>query len=124
MTSESSLKSANKTIFEIRIQEVFRFEKQDTLVFHLSLINSSDQEIYYRADSFSIQAGDHSYPQSISDAGGVMKPKTQTTVYVAITGTTHGGKNHLSTENQFSVSVSRQEVNEVLPQHIEITPSK
>lgn len=110
--------------FEIRIQEVFRFENQDTLVFHLNLINPTDQEIYYRADSFSIQAGDHSYPQSISDAGGIMKPKTQTTVYVAITGTPHGGKNHLSSKNQFTVRLALQDVNEALPQNIKINPSK
>ena len=110
--------------FEIRIQEVFRFEDKDTLVFHLNLINPTDQAIHYRADSFSIQAGDHSYPQSISDASGEMKPKTQTTVYVAITGTPYGGKNHLSPENQFSVRLALQELNEALPQPIEITPNK
>ena len=110
--------------FEIHIEEVFRFEPQDTLVFHLTLHNATDSDITYRPDSFTVQAGATHYPQSISDASGVMKAKTQTTVYLAITGTPSGGKNHLSPDNNFSIQLSLHDEKEALPQNIEINPSK
>ena len=109
--------------FEIHVQEVFRFEQQDTLVFHLKLQNTTAQDIHYRSDSFSVTAGDHSYPQSISDGSGVMKAKTQSTVYLAITGTPNGGRNNLAPDNQFAISVELGVADE-LPSEIEIHPSK
>lgn len=109
--------------FEIRIEEVFRFERQDTLVFRLILRNPTDTEINYRSDSFSVLAGDHSYPQSISDGSGLLKAKTQSTVYIAITGTPNGGRNNLAPDNEFSVSVETGSAAD-LPTQIEINPSK
>ncbi|MGE9268096.1 MAG: hypothetical protein ACQKBY_08360 [Verrucomicrobiales bacterium] len=91
--------------FEIHIEEVFRFERQDTLVFRLLLRNLTEDDIHYRSDRFSVRAGDHTYPQSISDGNGSLPAKTQSIVYLAITGTPYGGRNHLSPDNQFIISV-------------------
>lgn len=109
--------------FEIRLQEVFRFDQHDTLVFHLTLRNASEQEILYRADGFNVAVGDQIYPQSISDASGVMKPKTESTIYLAITGTPLGGRNNLSISNEFFITVPLHE-EDALPSEIEIHPSK
>ncbi|MEI2725670.1 MAG: hypothetical protein V9H26_19795 [Verrucomicrobiota bacterium] len=38
--------------YEIRIEEVFRFNPEDTLVFHVTLQNKSDREIRYLPESF------------------------------------------------------------------------
>lgn len=92
---------------EIRIEEMFRFNPEDTMVFHLTLRNKSDQEIRYRSDSFAVRVGNRLYHQSISDAPGVLPPKAASTVYIAITGTPDGGRNELSLKNEFSVLVSR-----------------
>ena len=43
--------------YEIRIEEVFRFNPEDTLVFHVTLKNKSEQEIRYLPESFCIRAG-------------------------------------------------------------------
>lgn len=93
--------------YEIRIEEVFRFNVEDTLVFHVTLRNKSEREIRYLPESFCVRVGSRLYHQSISDAPGLLPPHAASTVYFAITGTPDGGRNELSLKNEFSVLVSR-----------------
>jgi hypothetical protein len=92
--------------FEVRLEEVFRFDPQDTLVFRIVLRNKTDKEIRYQAQGFSLRVGERLYSQSISDASGVMPPKSDTPAYFAITGTPTGGRNDVSTKNEFTIIVS------------------
>jgi len=93
--------------YEIRIEEVFRFNTEDTLVFHVTLKNKSDKEIRYLPESFCVRVGNRLYYQSISDAPGVLPPQSASTVYFGITGTPDGGRNELSLKNEFAVLVTR-----------------
>jgi hypothetical protein len=93
--------------YEIRLEEVFRFDPQDTLVFHVTLRNKSDREIEYLPESFSVRVGNRLYSQSISDSLGQMPPKSDTEVYFAITGSPDGGRNELSLKNEFMIFVTR-----------------
>ncbi len=89
--------------YEVRMEEVFRFDPQDTLVFRVVLRNKTDKEIRYQPQGFSLRVGERLYSQSISDASGVMPPKSDTPAYFAITGTPSGGRNDVSTKNDFTV---------------------
>jgi hypothetical protein len=93
--------------YEIRIQEAFRFNAEDTLVLHVLLKNKTDAPIHYSPDSFSLRVGNRVYAQSISDAAGLIPPKSEATAYFAITGTPDGGRNELSLKNEFTVLVER-----------------
>ena len=93
--------------YEIRIEEVFRFNAEDTLIFHVTLRNKSGSEIRYLPESFAVRVGNRLYYQSISDAPGVLPPKAASTVYFAVTGTPDGGRNELSLKNEFTVLVTR-----------------
>ena len=93
--------------YEIRIEEVFRFNTEDTLVFHVTLKNKSENEIRYLPESFCVRVGNRLYYQSISDALGILPPHSASTVYFAITGTPDGGRNELSLKNEFTVLVTR-----------------
>ena len=92
--------------FEVRLEEVFRFDPQDTLVFRVVLRNKTGKEIRYQPQGFSLRVGERLYSQSISDASGVMPPKSDAPAYFAITGTPTGGRNDVSTKNEFTVLVS------------------
>ena len=92
--------------FEVRLEEVFRFDPQDTLVFRVVLRNKTGKEIRYQPQGFSLRVGERLYAQSISDASGVMPPKSDAPAYFAITGTPTGGRNDVSTKNEFTVLVS------------------
>src|SRR3989442_873601 len=93
--------------YEIHVEEVFRFNPEDTLVFHVTLRNKYAEEIRYLPESFCVRVSNRLYHQSISDAPGVLPPNASSTVYFAITGTPDGGRNELSLKNDFNVLMNR-----------------
>jgi hypothetical protein len=97
--------------YEIRLEEAFRFNPEDTLIFRITLRSKSDQVINYTTDGFALRVGDRTYPQSISDASGSIPPKSEAPAYFAVTGTPNGGHNDLSLKNVFTVLLSRVETN-------------
>jgi hypothetical protein len=93
--------------YEIQIEQAFRFNAEDTLVFRIGITNKSNTPLIYQPDSFALRAGSRIYPQSISDAGGTVPSQSRSIVYFAVTGTPDGGRNELSLKNQFTVLVRR-----------------
>jgi hypothetical protein len=93
--------------YSIQIEEAFRFNAEDTLVFRLAITNRIDGPLIYQPDSFALRAGNRLYPQSISDADGTVPPKGQSIVYFAVSGTPDGGRNELSLRNAFRVLLTR-----------------
>jgi hypothetical protein len=98
--------------YEIALEEVFRFNPEDTLIFRLKLRNKSDQSLVYAPDGFSLRVGDRTYFASISDAGGVIPPKSEMPAYFAVTGTPNAGRNELSVKNDFIVVLQAVAANE------------
>ena len=72
--------------FRVIIRDVWRFEEEDTLIFHIDLENTSDSTIYYKPQDLAIRLEDRIYTQSLADASGVMPPKSTTPAFFAITG--------------------------------------
>lgn len=97
--------------YEVQLDELFRFNPEDTIVFRLLLRNKTDQPIQYRPDGFALRVGERTYPQSISDASGTIPPKGEAPAYFAVTGTPNGGRNDLSLKNEFAVLIDRVEPN-------------
>jgi hypothetical protein len=93
--------------YQIQIQEAFRFNAEDTLVFRVAITNEANAPLIYQPDSFMLRAGNRLYPQSISDADGSAPPKSRSIVYFAVTGTPDGGRNNLSLKNKFMVLIHR-----------------
>jgi hypothetical protein len=112
--------------YEVQLDEVFRFNPEDTLIFRILLRNKTNQPIQYRPDGFSLRIGERTYPQSISDASGTIPPKGQAPAYFAVTGTPNGGRNDLSLKNDFTVLLDRVETNTAPQQtvHPESKPSE
>ncbi|HTS18516.1 MAG TPA: hypothetical protein VMP11_13160 [Verrucomicrobiae bacterium] len=102
--------------YEIQLDEVFRFNPEDTLVFRILLRNKTSRPIQYRPDGFSLRVGERSYPQSISDASGTIPPNGEVPAYFAVTGTPNGGRNDLSLKNDFIILLNRVETNTPPPQ--------
>jgi hypothetical protein len=93
--------------YQIQIEEAFRFNAEDTLVFRLVVTNRVDTPLIYQPDSFTLRAGNRLYPQSISDADGIVPPNGRSIVYFAVSGSPDGGRNELSLRNAFTVLVTR-----------------
>jgi hypothetical protein len=91
------------TNYAVEIEEVFRFNPEDTLVFRVGVTNKTDRELQYAPNGFSLRVGERTYPQSISDASGVVPPHAEAPAYFAVTGTPNGGRNDMSIKNDFFV---------------------
>ncbi len=89
--------------YVVQIEEAFRFNPEDTLIFRVTLTNRTDQVWQYRPDGFSLRVGGRLYPQSISDANGTIPPHGIAPAYFAVTGTPDGGRNDISLKNDFIV---------------------
>ena len=115
--------------FQVQINKVYRFESEDTLVFALTLINATSDNIYYLSNNFAVRVGDRVFTQSLSEASGLIpaghplldsngKPQvdanghpavqpTSTNAYFEITGDDKGNRNNLRADNPWNVLVSR-----------------
>jgi hypothetical protein len=95
--------------FQVTVEEIFRFDPEDTVVFKLRIENKGGSEIYYQPQRLAVRVGQNIYYPSIVDASGIVPPKASTTAYLAITGSPTGGRANLSTKNIFSIIVMRVE---------------
>jgi len=111
--------------FDVEIDEVFRFDPEDTLVFKLLFVNRTDREICYAPQTLAIRVGSNVYFSRLSDASGIMPPgtpdpktgKIEPTVslgYFAVVGSPDGGRNNLPVGSPFNVIVTRVEPPDML----------
>jgi hypothetical protein len=91
--------------FTVTIDEVFRFEAEDTLVLALRFENAGDQPARYDARNLAVRVGTEIFPAAFVDATGAIPPRATTRAYVAITGSHNGGRANLSTRETLSVIV-------------------
>jgi hypothetical protein len=92
---------------EVTLRRVIRDNSLDSLGFEVELVNKADKDFVYDPESFGVRVGEEVYPQTISDAGGLVPSgKTQTAFFV-VTGTATGGRNDLAVTNKFDI-VMRQ----------------
>lgn len=96
--------------YDIHLDEAIRFEEEDTVIFKLRLVNLTENEIKYDKHSFSAHAGDGVYYMSVSDASGIMPPKSETYAWFGITSTPRGGRNNLKAGNDWLIALTTQEM--------------
>lgn len=100
---DTSRKEVDYPNYRIVIDDVYRFEEADTLIFKLTLENKTSQPITYDPQSVSIGLKENLYSTSIVDASGSIPPHATVTAYFGITGTATGGRNHLSPKNDWNI---------------------
>jgi len=93
--------------FKVVIRNVWRFEQEDTLIFHVELVNSSTITLYYKPQNLAVRLDDRIYTQSLADASGIMPPNSTTPAFFAITGDGQGGRNNFAPDNPWNVLVVR-----------------
>lgn len=98
------------TNYAVQINEAFRFDSEDTLVFRVGVTNKTDRELIYAPNGFFLRVGERTYPQSISDASGIVPPHADAPAYFAVTGTPNGGRNDISIKNDFFILLNAHPV--------------
>jgi hypothetical protein len=112
---ESEPRILDCTNYAVKIEEVFRFNPEDTLIFRVGVTNKTDRELRYAPNGFSLHVGERTYPQSISDASGDVPPHAEAPAYFAITGTPNGGRNDMSIKNDFFVILDAHTIDPTPP---------
>ena len=106
--------------FHVILTKVFRFDADDALIFQVEFVNETDKPIYYVPQSLAVRVGSGVYWSALADASGIIPPGEKdphtgkitpgrSDGYFVICGAPHGGRNHLSVQNNFNVLVFRQE---------------
>lgn len=93
---------------QVLLEEAFRFDAQDTLVFRVVLRNTTEEELRYDPGGFILKVGERRFNAAISDAEGVIPPKKDAVAYFAVTGTSDGSRHDLSIENDFIIVLDTQ----------------
>lgn len=107
--------------YQITLQQVWRFDKEDTLVFWVQAQNFTAKPIYYDPSSPLVRLQSLLFTPSITDATGVLPPgmidtqNNQTIVqpgpivdiFFAVTATPNGGRNELLPDNEWNVILPR-----------------
>ncbi|MGE3312774.1 MAG: hypothetical protein AB7O66_22620 [Limisphaerales bacterium] len=93
--------------YTIRMEEVFRFNAEDVLVFRIVLRNTTEAPIHFVPASLMVRVGTRIYPQSITDATGILPSQTDVPVYFAVAGAADGSRADLSVKNDFFVLLNR-----------------
>ena len=96
--------------FQVTVEEVFRFDPEDTLVFRVRFDNTAGQRSRLPAAAAG-RAGrcERLLCVSISDASASCRPRRPRTGYFAITGSPRGGRANFSIKNRFGIIVPRVE---------------
>jgi hypothetical protein len=88
---------------KVTLRRVIRDNALDSVGFEVELVNKGDADFLYDPESFGVRVGEEAYPQSVSDATGLVPAgKTQSAFFV-VTGAASGGRNDLAVTNKFAV---------------------
>jgi hypothetical protein len=93
--------------YEVRLQEAFRFNADDTLIFRLAVKNKTTKPIEFVPERTQLKVGSHTYFPSVAQLSGSIPPNSTVEGYLAVTGTAEGDRNDLSLKNDFTFVLSR-----------------
>ena len=92
--------------FTVMLEEVFRFDAEDTLVFRARLASDAPVPLRFDPESLAVRVGPTIYPASVFEATGEVPARGSATLWFAITGAPEGDRANLSVRNSFSVLVT------------------
>lgn len=105
-----TLRAQNRTIelpdVEITVQEVYRFSKEDAVVFLLRLKNTSDSVVDLAPSTFAARVAQERFSQAIANGPRSLAPGESADAEFAIVGLPDGTRNDLSADNAFTILIS------------------
>lgn len=91
---------------EVEVQEVYRFTKEDAVVFLLNLRNKTDGVVDIEPGTFAARVANERFEQSIANGPRTLSPGESEEAEFAIVGMPDGSRNDLSADNAFTVLVN------------------
>jgi hypothetical protein len=100
--SESSVEG-----LKVTLRRVIRDDTLDSLGFDVELTNQSGTDFFYDPESLGVRIGDEVYPETVSDAGGIVEAGKTKPAFFVVAGTATDGRNDLAVTNQFDIVMRR-----------------
>jgi hypothetical protein len=94
--------------YEVKLTEAFRFPDEDTVVFHIQILNRSDKPLDHSPEQLQVRVGDHAFTPSLTDLASAIPPRESTLGYVVVSGGP-AGRNDLSLKNDFTFVLTRRD---------------
>lgn len=117
-----SLSAQNRKVelpgLEIDVQEVYRFSKEDAVVFLLRLKNTGDATLDLVPSTFAARVANERFEQAIANGPRTLAPGESADAEFAIVGLSDGTRNDLSADNAFTILInasSRKEAGSETP---------
>lgn len=105
-----TLRAQNRKVelpdLEIIVQEVYRFSREDAVVFLLRLRNTTDRVIDLVPSTFAARVAQERFEQSIANGPRSLEPGASADAEFAVVGLPDGSRNDLSADNAFTVLVN------------------
>ena len=105
-----TLRAQNRTVtlpdVEITVQEVYRFSKEDAVVFLLRLKNTTDQVLDLAPSTFAARVVNEKFEQSIANGPRSLTPGESADAEFAVVGMPDGTRNDLSADNAFTILIN------------------
>ena len=105
-----TLRAQNRKVelpdLEITVQEVYRFSKEDAVVFLLRLKNTTDNVLDLVPSSFAARVAQERFEQSIANGPRTLAPGESADAEFAIVGLPDGTRNDLSADNAFTILIN------------------
>jgi len=105
-----TLRAQNRKVelpdLEITVQEVYRFSKEDAVVFLLRLKNTTNSVLDLVPSSFAARVAQERFEQSIANGPRTLAPGESADAEFAIVGLPDGTRNDLSADNAFTILIN------------------
>lgn len=105
-----TLRAQNRKIqlpdLEILVQEIYRFSKEDAVVFVLRLKNKTDQVLELAPNTFAARVANERFEQSIASGPRSLAPGESADAEFAVVGLPDGTRNDLSADNAFTILIN------------------
>ena len=87
----------------ILLKEVIRFDREDTVFFHIQIKNKTVNELRYNPKDLAVNISDKIFYSALADANGVIPSKETSTAWFCISSTKSGGRNNLNVKNDWKI---------------------
>jgi hypothetical protein len=105
-----TLRAQNRKIelpdVEVTVQEVYRFSREDAVVFLLRLKNTTDRTLDLAPSTFAARVANEKFEQSIANGPRSLAPGESADAEFAVVGMPDGTRNDLSADNAFTILVN------------------
>ena len=123
-----TLRAQNRKVvlpdLEVTVQEVYRFSKEDAVVFLLQLKNTTDAVLDLAPSTFAARVAQERFQQSIANGPRTLAPGESADAEFAVVGMPDGTRNDLSADNAFTILIDSARRGAPVAAVAEVTPAK